>query len=186
MSLLVSAQPVSFILTANRAAAKPFYAGALGLPIVTEDDFAVTFALAGGAAMRLTDLPGHRARDHTVLGWGVADIREAVAELKAKGVTFKVFEGFGQDDAGIWSPAGKHDAGGLVYRSRWQCVEPDAVRIAAGRPHPQSAHRPRSSTTGRTSAKPASLAASTSAPVRRSSSMWTAWPQLSQIRKMQS
>ena len=106
MSQLAAAAPVSFILTANRCAAKPFYAGALGLPIIAEDDFAVTFALSGGATMRLTDLPGHQAQNHTVLGWGVADIRVAVAELKAKGITFRVYDGFGQDADGIWSPPG--------------------------------------------------------------------------------
>ena len=106
MSLLAAAQPVSFILTANRSAAKPFYAGALGLAILADDDFAVTFALAGGATMRLTDLPGHRAQAHTVLGWAIADITAAVAELRGKGVTFKTYEGFGQDADGIWSPPG--------------------------------------------------------------------------------
>lgn len=106
MSSLASASPVSFILTANRAASKPFYAGALGLPILGEDDFAVTFALAGGATVRLTDLPDHRAADHTVLGWGVPDIRAAVTELKAKGVSFRVYEGFGQDADGVWTPPG--------------------------------------------------------------------------------
>ena len=106
MSSLATAAPVSFILTANRAAAKPFYAGALGLAIVAEDDFAVTFALAGGATMRLTDLPGHRAQNHTVLGWAVADIRAAVAELRTKGITFRIYDGFGQDADGIWSPPG--------------------------------------------------------------------------------
>ena len=106
MSSLAAAYPVSFILTADRTAAKPFYAGALGLGIAAEDDFAVTFALAGGAQLRLTDLPGHRALGHTVLGWAVADIAEAVAELRGKGVTFKLYEGFGQDDQGIWSVPG--------------------------------------------------------------------------------
>jgi len=106
MSLLVAAQPVTFILTANRSAAKPFYAGALGLAIIAEDDFAVTFALAGGASMRLTELPGHLAQGHTVLGWAVADIGAAVAELRGKGVSFKIYEGFGQDENGIWSPPG--------------------------------------------------------------------------------
>jgi catechol 2,3-dioxygenase-like lactoylglutathione lyase family enzyme len=106
MSLLAAAQPVTFILTANRSAAKPFYAGALGLTIVAEDDFAVTFALAGGANMRLTDLPGHQAQGHTVLGWSVADIGAALAELRGKGVTFRIYEGFGQDENGIWSPPG--------------------------------------------------------------------------------
>src|SRR5687767_13675458 len=106
MSLIADSCPVSFILTASRATAKPFYAGALGLPILAEDDFAVTFGLAGGATMRLTDLPDHRAQGHTVLGWTVPDIRAAVAELKAKGITFKLYEGFGQDTDAIWSPPG--------------------------------------------------------------------------------
>jgi catechol 2,3-dioxygenase-like lactoylglutathione lyase family enzyme len=106
MTLLAEAAPVSFILTANRATAKPFYAGALGLTILAEDDFAVTFALAGGARVRLTDLPGHEAQGHTVLGWAVPDIRAGVAELKAKGVTFTIYEGFGQDADGVWSPPG--------------------------------------------------------------------------------
>lgn len=106
MPTLADAPPVSFILTVDRAAAKPFYAGALGLPILSEDGFAVTFGLAGGMRLRLTDLPGHTALQHTVLGWAVADIAAAVADLRSKGVTFKIYEGFGQDADGIWSPPG--------------------------------------------------------------------------------
>jgi predicted enzyme related to lactoylglutathione lyase len=105
MSLL-SARPVAFILTADRVRAKPFYAGALGLPILAEDDFAVTFDLGEGATIRLTDLPDHRPGQHTVLGWNVADIRDAVAALKARGVSFRIYEGFGQDEAGVWTPPG--------------------------------------------------------------------------------
>ena len=97
MLQLADAAPVSFVLTANRATAKPFYAGALGLRMLAEDDFAVTFALGSGATMRLTDLPDHKALGHTVLGWAVPDIGAAVAELRARGVTFKVYDGFGQD-----------------------------------------------------------------------------------------
>lgn len=106
MSLLAAASPVSFILTADRTRAKPFYAGALGLPILSEDDFAVTLGLGGGATIRLTDLPGHEALEHTVLGWKVSDIRAAVAELKARGISFRIYDGFGQDADGIWSPPG--------------------------------------------------------------------------------
>jgi len=103
---LLSANPVAFILTADRTRAKPFYAGALGLPILSEDDFAVTLDLGAGMTIRLTDLPGHTAAQHTVLGWGVADIAAAAAALRAKGVTFRIYEGFGQDADGIWSPPG--------------------------------------------------------------------------------
>lgn len=106
MSLPGASTPLSFILTADRIRAKPFYAGVLGLKIIAEDPFAVTFDLGGGAAMRLTDLPGHEARDHTVQGWSVPDIRAAAADLKAKGVTFRIYEGFGQDEEGIWAAPG--------------------------------------------------------------------------------
>ncbi len=107
MTDLAHANPLSFVLTADRDRAKAFYAGSLGLPILSEDDFAVTFGLAGEATMRLTLLPDHKALDSTVLGWSVPDIAEAVLALKAKGVTFKVYEGFGQDENAIWtSPAG--------------------------------------------------------------------------------
>lgn len=106
MELLHSAAPVSFVLTADRTRSKPFYAGALGLKILAEDPFAVTFALAGNATIRLTDLPGHEALGHTVLGWNVPDIRAAVAALRDRGITFKVYEGFGQDDDGIWEAPG--------------------------------------------------------------------------------
>lgn len=106
MSLPAAARPVSFILTADRIRAKPFYAGVLGLKIIAEDDFATTFDLGGGAAARLTVLPGHTAQAHTVLGWNVPDIRAVAKELRDKGVTFTVHEGFGQDADGIWSAPG--------------------------------------------------------------------------------
>ncbi|MDE8653766.1 VOC family protein [Novosphingobium album (ex Liu et al. 2023)] len=106
MSGLGEAQAISFVLTADRARAWPFYAETLGLPVIAQDDFAVTFALAGGAILRLTDLPGHAAQDHTVLGWSVPDIRAAAADLRARGVTFRIYEGFGQDADGIWEAPG--------------------------------------------------------------------------------
>ena len=106
MTLPQNASPVSFILTADRIRAKPFYAGVLGLKVVAEDDFATTFDLGGGAIMRLTDLPGHTAMPHTVLGWNVPDIRQAAQDLRDKGVTFTLYEGFGQDADGIWAAPG--------------------------------------------------------------------------------
>jgi hypothetical protein len=53
--------------------------------------------------MRLTELPSHTAGEQTVLGWNVPDIAEAVTELNARGITFRKFEGFGQDDLDIWT-----------------------------------------------------------------------------------
>ena len=106
MTLSQNASPVSVILTADRIRAKPFYAGVLGLKVIAEDNFATTFDLGGGATMRLTDLPGHTAMSHSVLGWNVPDIRSAVKALRDKGVTFTVYEGFGQDADAIWAVPG--------------------------------------------------------------------------------
>jgi catechol 2,3-dioxygenase-like lactoylglutathione lyase family enzyme len=107
MSLPPAAAPVCFVLTADRARAKPFYADVLGLRLLGEDDHAVTFDLGNRTPMRLTDMAGHRGSGHTVIGWNVADIVGTVRALRAKGVAFTIYDGFGQDAEGIWhSPGG--------------------------------------------------------------------------------
>lgn len=108
MALPQTARPVSFVLTADRSKTKPFYAEVLGLPIIGEEDFGVTFDLGGGATMRLTDIADHTPGPHTVLGWEVPDIRAAMAELRGKGVSFEIYEGFGQDEEGVWSFQNTH------------------------------------------------------------------------------
>jgi catechol 2,3-dioxygenase-like lactoylglutathione lyase family enzyme len=107
MPLPSTAQPVCFVLTADRAKAKPFYAEVLGLRLLGEDGHAVTFDLGNRTPLRLTDMPGHRGSGHTVVGWNVADIRATVHDLRARGASFNIYEGFGQDPDGIWrSPDG--------------------------------------------------------------------------------
>ena len=103
MSLPAAARPVAFILTADRATTKPFYAEVLGLQILGEEDFGITFDLGGGATMRRTDIPDHTPGPHTVMGWEVPDIRAAMGELRGKGVSFAIYEGFGQDAEGVWT-----------------------------------------------------------------------------------
>lgn len=103
MPLPRAAKPVAFVFTADRAKAKPFYAEVLGLPLIAEQEFGVVFDLGGGATLRLTDIAGHTAGPHTVLGWEVPDIRGAMADLRARGVSFEIYEGFGQDEEGVWS-----------------------------------------------------------------------------------
>lgn len=106
MSLPASAAPCTFVLTADRARAKPFYADVLGLRLLGEDGHAATFDAGNRTALRLTDMPGHVAAGHTVLGWNVADIRETMRALVAKGAEFKIYEGFGQDAEGVWQAPG--------------------------------------------------------------------------------
>ena len=100
-----AAKAATFIITRDRAVAKKFYGETLGFKQLSEDDFAVVFDL-NGTKLRISTVKDHKPPMHTVLGWEVPDIVAAVKTLKAKGVTFNVYEGFQQDDLGIWTPPG--------------------------------------------------------------------------------
>lgn len=106
MPLPANARVQCFVMTANRARAVPFYRDVLGLKIIGENEFAHVFALAGGAELRLTGHAGWEAHPHTVLGWEVPDIEAAVSDLAAQGIACEIYEGFGQDERGIWRMEG--------------------------------------------------------------------------------
>ena len=106
MSLPAASAPLCFIATTDRARAKPFYADVLGLKLLGEDEHAVTFDLGNRTPMRLTTVEHHNATGYTVLGWHVSDIKTTVRALTAKGVAFKVYDGYGQDADGVWSSPG--------------------------------------------------------------------------------
>ena len=103
--MLASAKIMAFIVARDRQAAKTFYGETLGLQLLHEDDFAIVFD-CNGTTLRISTMADHIAQKHTVLGWQVADIRQAAAGLRARGVAFMAVEGFQQDDQGIWSPPG--------------------------------------------------------------------------------
>jgi catechol 2,3-dioxygenase-like lactoylglutathione lyase family enzyme len=103
--MLADAAPVCFILTADIAAARHYYSDTLGLRETGEDPYAVTYDL-GGTMMRLTKVDAHQPSGHTVIGWQVADIAGEIDALTAKGVTFAMYEGFGQDERGVWTDPG--------------------------------------------------------------------------------
>jgi catechol 2,3-dioxygenase-like lactoylglutathione lyase family enzyme len=105
MGLPATAKAMAFIVTRDRAPAKAFYGGTLGFALVHEDDFAAVFDL-NGTMLRVSTVQDHTPQGHTVLGWEVPDIVQAAQDLRAKGVAFVVYDGFGQDALGIWSPPG--------------------------------------------------------------------------------
>ncbi|HKD23642.1 MAG TPA: VOC family protein [Rhizomicrobium sp.] len=102
MGPLASAKPVLIIATRDRERAKPFYRDMLGLPLVSEDHFAAVFDV-GGTSLRLSTVPDWVPSNHTVLGFVVANVAEAVTALKAEDVAFNIYEGFNQDPLGIWT-----------------------------------------------------------------------------------
>jgi catechol 2,3-dioxygenase-like lactoylglutathione lyase family enzyme len=103
--MLTNAKPVCFVLAADLPKARSFYTDTLDLIETGEDPFAVSYNLAG-TTLRLTKVEGHQPNPHTVLGWQVADIEAVIDTLTAKGVTFAIYEGFGQDARGVWTHPG--------------------------------------------------------------------------------
>ncbi len=106
MSVLSGAKAIAFVLSKDVAALKPYYRDTLGLTLLAEDPFAATFDLGGGTTLRLTAVEGHVPAPHTVLGWQVSDLDAALDRLAAAGVTCEIYDGFGQDDRGVWTNPG--------------------------------------------------------------------------------
>jgi catechol 2,3-dioxygenase-like lactoylglutathione lyase family enzyme len=107
MNLQQSATPVAFLYVSDRERALGFYRETLGLALRGSDDFG-DFIDLGGALLRMTVMPDHKAHPHPVLGWNVDDIGAAAEALRDRGVAFTIHEGMGQDALGIWtSPDGK-------------------------------------------------------------------------------
>jgi catechol 2,3-dioxygenase-like lactoylglutathione lyase family enzyme len=101
---------MGFVATANADAARAFYHGTLGLPIISDDKFAIVFN-AQGVPLRVQLVSKAVVAPYTVLGWEVADIHATVAALSSAGVKFERYPNFEQDEAGIWTaPNGKHVA----------------------------------------------------------------------------
>lgn len=105
--MLADATPVAFVLTTDYARARAFYEGVLGLPVLSQDGFALMLRTGAGTLRvvkmdRVTPAPG------TTFGFDVPDVRAAVAWLKSRGAIFERFEAFGdaQDDDGVWTPLG--------------------------------------------------------------------------------
>ncbi len=103
-----TAKAITFIVTRDRGKAKAFYGGTLGLAPLSEDDFAVVYDL-NGTMLRISTVKDHKAPPHTVLGWDIPDIVATVTALRARGITFNVYPGFGQDELGIWTAPGTGD-----------------------------------------------------------------------------
>lgn len=99
---LTDVRPIAMVITRDRRIAEAFYGDTLGLRRRPGDPFAAVFDM-DGVALRLTEVPGHVASPHPVLGWQVKDIGVVVAALAEKGVRMNHYEGMGQDAQGIWT-----------------------------------------------------------------------------------
>ena len=100
MGVLEAARVAVVICTRDRASATKFYRDTLGLPLVSEYNFAAVFNV-GGTALRVSTVADFTPHEHTILGFTVPDVTAAVKALRENGVAFNVYEKFKQDELGI-------------------------------------------------------------------------------------
>jgi catechol 2,3-dioxygenase-like lactoylglutathione lyase family enzyme len=109
-SILGPQELVAFVATRDPTRAKEFYRDTLGLPLVSEDEFALVFD-AAGTMLRVTRVQELAAAKYTVLGWQVRDIVQTAKNLQRAHVTLERYPGMQQDELGIWnSPSGSQVA----------------------------------------------------------------------------
>jgi catechol 2,3-dioxygenase-like lactoylglutathione lyase family enzyme len=85
--------------------AREFYEGTLGLDVAEENGL-VNLKLAGGRDTLIYPKPDFTPATYTILNFPVPDIDEAVDELAKRGVGFMRYEGFDQDEKGVWRGEG--------------------------------------------------------------------------------
>jgi catechol 2,3-dioxygenase-like lactoylglutathione lyase family enzyme len=104
--MLKSAPITAFVATTAPGRAKKFYGKTLGLPLISEDEFALMFD-AGGTMLRVVSVQVLHPAGYTVAGWTVPDIKRAVRDLGKRGVTFQHYDFLEQDEQRIWTaPSG--------------------------------------------------------------------------------
>jgi predicted enzyme related to lactoylglutathione lyase len=85
--------------------AQRFYGETLGLE-VTEDHGILTLHLAGDRPTIIYPKPDFTPATYTILNFPVDDIDAAVDDLTARGVAFERYDGFDQDEKGIFRGGG--------------------------------------------------------------------------------
>jgi catechol 2,3-dioxygenase-like lactoylglutathione lyase family enzyme len=91
------------------AKARKFYGETLGLK-TSEQHGLLTLHLAGERPTLVYPKPDHTPATYTILNFPVDDIDRAVDELTARGVRFERYDGFDQDEKGIFRGGGPYIA----------------------------------------------------------------------------
>jgi catechol 2,3-dioxygenase-like lactoylglutathione lyase family enzyme len=100
-----AASVIAFAPSIDLDRSRVFYETVLGLPVLDQSPYACVLQ-SGGTMLRVTKVEQLTVQPFTVLGWGVQDIHETIADLATRGVAFVRFEGMGQDADGIWAAPG--------------------------------------------------------------------------------
>jgi predicted enzyme related to lactoylglutathione lyase len=90
-------------------AAKKFYGETLGLE-VSEENGILTLHIAGDRPTLIYPKEDHTPASFTILNFPVDDIEKAVDELAERGVEFERYDGFDQDEKGVFRGGGPNIA----------------------------------------------------------------------------
>ena len=100
--VLATSALIAFVATAAPERAKAFYRDVLGLPLRSDEEYALVFD-ANGRMLRVAKVEALTPLDRTVVGWQVEDIESVARHLGERGVQFERYGWMDQDDLGIWT-----------------------------------------------------------------------------------
>jgi catechol 2,3-dioxygenase-like lactoylglutathione lyase family enzyme len=89
--------------------AREFYGETLGLK-TSEEHHLMTLHLAGDRATLVYEKPDLEPGNYTILNFRVDDIDAAVDELTSRGVSLERYDGFDQDEKGVFRDEGPYIA----------------------------------------------------------------------------
>ena len=85
--------PIDVILLAtDLEESKAFYAGKLGLAILTESDGEIVYKCGGDSRLAVTKSTTGTSDEQTQAGWRVEDLESELAELRSRGVEIQEYD----------------------------------------------------------------------------------------------
>lgn len=93
--------------TADVAALRPFYEDLLGFKVLEETAGGIYYQAGQGTFFAISRQTGTPSGTHTQMGFAVPDVETEVAELRARGVVFELYEGLTRPDGIAAMPAGR-------------------------------------------------------------------------------
>jgi catechol 2,3-dioxygenase-like lactoylglutathione lyase family enzyme len=96
---------IAFVGVSNADQARAFYRDTLGLTLMFEDSFSLTFIICG-TILRATLVDSVRPQPYPVVGWQVDDATRTVRALAEAGVRMERYPDVEQDGDGIWTTHG--------------------------------------------------------------------------------
>ena len=90
--------------------AKEFYGETLGLRVSKQGEELLQLDLAGDRPTLIYPKPDFTPATYTILNFPVEDVDATVEELTSRGVTFERYDGFDQDEKGVFRGGGPYIA----------------------------------------------------------------------------